>query len=85
MFIFEFVLGVVLSIVCMFYLFYAFFTQKEKYFIKNLQVGDICRYYPTETEDRLCEVIDIDGDIVKIKDKCGGVIYDTNIRNIVYP
>jgi len=66
------------------YLLYLLFSQHEKLFKKNLQVGDSCCYYPNETEDLLCEIVEIKGDRVKIKDK-DGISYETDIENISSP
>lgn len=53
------------------YILYILFSQYEKHFKKNLRVGDYCLYYPNENEDLLCEVVEIEDNIVKIKDKDG--------------
>jgi len=68
----------------LFYLGYYIFSEKEKYFRKHLQVGDMCLFYLNEYEDKLCHVIEINDDIVRVKDR-NGDIYKTNIENITAP
>ena len=58
--------------------------KKHKLFIKYLQVGDICRYIIDEYEYKICDVIEINGEVVKLKSKIGEV-YVTNIENITTP
>ncbi len=77
------ILPIVIFVV-LFFIFYFIFSQKEKYFKSNLQIGNSCIYYPNEDDDKFCKVVDIKDNVVKIKDLFG-VIYETNIENISTP
>lgn len=78
------VLVIILLLSGALYILYVLFSEKEKYFKKNLQKGDMCLFYPSEYEDKLCEVLEINENVVKIKDM-SGEIYVTNIENITSP
>ena len=67
-----------------FYLGYYLHLKKEKLFKKYLKVGERCIYFLNEDEDRYCEVIKRDGDIIKVKDTLD-VTYETHIDNITSP
>lgn len=60
------------------------FVKRDKLFIKHLQVGDTCRYIIGEYDYKICDVIEINGDVVKLKSKTDE-IYNTNIRNVMSP
>ena len=74
-------LAIIVVVSGAFLLFYYLFLQKELYFKKHIQVGDMCIYYPNEDEDKLCTVVEISGDIIKIKDSFVE-FHVTHINNI---
>jgi len=74
--------SIVLGLLC---LGYFIFVLRETLFIKHLQVGDICRYIIDDYDYKVCDVVEINNNIVKVKDKNNGKIYETHIENITLP
>ncbi len=60
------------------------FIKRDKLFMKYLQVGDICRYIIDEYDYKICNVIEINDNIIKLESKTGE-IYITNIENVTAP
>lgn len=64
---------------------YFLISNRERHFTKYLIVGEVCRYYISEDEDVLCEILEINGDKLKIKNLATGEIYNTIKSNISTP
>jgi hypothetical protein len=76
------VLVLIVFFISLFVFLYFFFNQKDKYFRKNLHIGDKCVFYSNENEHVKCEVISMKDDMVEIKGE-DGKIYNKNIEDIV--